>query len=146
MINIKRFIKEIIGLTVRFSGISFLIREVFFRNKVTVILYHNPMPEIFRKHIDYLSKHYNLISLDKLVSAICNKNWSNIPPKSLVITIDDGFKDNYNLIEIFKKYNEAISIFKNNLMLYIDDIIEEKLHADDFKNITFPVNSKDENE
>ena len=111
MINIQRFIKEIIGLTVRFSGISFLIREVVFRHKVTVILYHNPTPEIFKKHIDYLSKHYNLISLDKLVSAIYNKNWSNIPPKSLVITIDDGFKDNYNLLEISKTYNAYPTIY-----------------------------------
>lgn len=107
----KKSIKKIIGFIIRFSGIWFLIREVFFRNKVTIILYHNPNPEIFKSHIDYLSKHYNFISLDRLVNAIYNKDSSDIPPKSLVITIDDGFKENYNLLEIFKTYNFCPTIY-----------------------------------
>jgi len=111
MIKVRKSIKEIIGFIIRFSGIWFLIREVFFRNKVTIILYHNPSPEIFKSHIDYLSKHYNFISLDRLVNAIYNKDSSDIPPKSLVITIDDGFKENYNLLEIFKTYNFYPTIY-----------------------------------
>jgi len=111
MVIIRRYIKKIIGFIIRFSGIWFLIREVFFRNKVTIILYHNPNPEIFTKHIEYLSKHYNFLSLDRLVNAIYNKNSLDIPPNSLVITIDDGFKDNYNLLEIFKTHNVYPTIY-----------------------------------
>ena len=111
MIKVKQYIKQIIGFIIRFSGISFLIREIFLRNKVTIILYHNPDPLTFRKHIDYLTKHYNLIPLAKVIDGIYNKNWSDIPPKSLVITIDDGFKDNYNLLEIFKEYNVYPTIY-----------------------------------
>ena len=107
----KKCIKKMLGAIIRFSGISFLIREIFLRNKVTIILYHNPDPLTFRKHIDYLTKHYNLIPLDRVVAGIYNKDWSGIPPKSLVITIDDGFKDNYNLLEIFKEYNVYPTIY-----------------------------------
>jgi len=109
--KIKRFIKEFIGFMFRFSGIQFLLREFIFRNKVTIILYHNPDPLTFRKHIDYLTKHYNLIPLDRVVAGIYNKDWSGIPLKSLVLTIDDGFKDNYNLLEIFKEYNVYPTIY-----------------------------------
>ena len=111
MIKIRESIKYIIGFIIRFFGISFLIREVFFRKKVTIVIYHNPSPQILKKHIDYLIKHYNLVPLDSVVDGIYNKDWSGIPPKSLVITIDDGFKDNYNLLEIFKKYNVYPTIY-----------------------------------
>ncbi len=102
--KIKKLIREIIGVIFRFSGVPFLIREILCRNKVTIIVYHNPKLEIFKKHIEYLSKQYNFISLSKLVNAILHKEWSNIPPNSLVINIDDGCKDNYKLLDIFKAY------------------------------------------
>ena len=108
---IKKYIKKFIGLIIRLSGISFLIKEVIFRNKVTIIVYHNPNPEIFRRHIEYLSKHYNLIPLARLVDGIYKKDWSGVPTKSLVITIDDGFRNNYNLVDIFKKYNVYPTIY-----------------------------------
>jgi len=103
--KIKKMIKEILGFIFRLSGIPFLLREVFCRNKVTIICYHNPKPEIFKRHIEYLSRNFNFICLDKLVNAIHDKNWSAFPPKSLVITIDDGHKENFKLLEIFKTYN-----------------------------------------
>ena len=40
-----------------------------------------------------------------------NKDWSDIPPKSLVITIDDGYRNNYKLLEIFKSYNVCPAIY-----------------------------------
>lgn len=107
----KGYIKHLIGFTIRFSGIFFLIREVFIRNWVTIIVYHKPSSETFEKHIRFLSKHYNFISLKRLVNAIYEKSSPDIPPKSLVITIDDGFKDNYNLLEIFKEYNVYPTIY-----------------------------------
>ena len=78
---IKEFIKEIIGFIFRFSGAPFLIRELFCRNKVTIVLYHDPKPKIFKRHIEYLSKYYNFISLNRLIDAIYNKNWSGHPAK-----------------------------------------------------------------
>ena len=109
--KVKELIKRIIGFIIRVSGVLFLMREVFYKDKVTILLYHNPKPELFKRHVEYLIKHYNLIPLNKLVAGICNKDWSGIPPKSLVITIDDGFKDNYNLLEIFKEYNVYPTIY-----------------------------------
>ena len=108
---IKGFIKEMIGFIFRFSGLSILIRELFCRNKVTIIFYHNPVPYIFKKHTEYLSKHFNYIPLNRLVNAISNKDRSNIPPKALVISIDDGHKDNYKLLDLFKTYHIYPTIY-----------------------------------
>ena len=104
-------IKEILAIAIRFSGIPFLIREVFCRNKVTITMYHDPKPDVFAKHLKYLSKHYHFIALDKLVNALHNGDWSNIPPKSLVITIDDGHAGNYNLLPIFQAHKLIPTIY-----------------------------------
>jgi len=108
---IKDAFREIIGFIFRFSCIPFLIREILCRNKATIIFYHNPVPSIFKNHIEYLSKHYNFISLISLVNAISTKDWSDIPPKALVITIDDGNKDNYKLLDLIKTYHIYPTIY-----------------------------------
>jgi len=106
-----KVIKEVLALVFRFSGILLFIRGVFCRNKVTIIFYHDPKPEVFRKHIDYLYKRYNFISLEILVEAIYQNDFKNLPPKSLVITIDDGNKGNYDLLDLFKKYKIKPTIY-----------------------------------
>lgn len=108
---LKETIKIVIGALLRFFGIYFIIREVICKNKTTIIVYHDPRPETFKNHIEYLSKHYNFIPLNRLVNAIQKKDKSDIPPKSLVITMDDGFKSNYKLLNIFKTYNITPTIY-----------------------------------
>ena len=104
-------IKEILAIAIRFSGIPFLIRELFCRKKVTILIYHDPQPDIFEKHRKYLSQHYNFIALGELVNTLHNGDWSNIPPKSLVITIDDGHAGNYNLLPLFKAHKLIPTIY-----------------------------------
>ncbi|MHA1294466.1 MAG: polysaccharide deacetylase family protein [Promethearchaeota archaeon] len=109
--KLKIFIKEIVAIIYRYSGIVILIREVFCRNKVTIIVYHNPSYDTFKRHINYLSKNYNFISLNRFIYANYTKNWSIIPPKSLIITIDDGYKDNFKLLKIFKMFRIYPTIY-----------------------------------
>ncbi len=100
-----------IGTFLRFSGISFFLREVVLRNRNTIIYYHCPSAMIFEKHLEYLIKRYNIISLDALVQAIVSQDWSNIPSKSMVITIDDGYKENFALLNVIKKYKIPVTIY-----------------------------------
>jgi len=111
MIFLKKYFKEIIGFIFRYSGMNYVIREILCRNKATIVFYHDPKPETFKNHLEFLSNHYNFISLIRLVNAIQNKDWSDIPPKSLVITIDDGHRCNYKLLAIIKKYNICPTIY-----------------------------------
>lgn len=85
-----------------------------------VLMYHSigDNPEFFtvetkefEKQMTYLAKHkFNVISAANLVEKI--KRGEKIPAKTVVITIDDGYEDNYlNACPILKKYNFPATIF-----------------------------------
>ena len=93
------------------SSIHVLIREFLCRNRVAILMYHDPKPTVFAKHLDYLSHHWTVISLETLVSAIYQKDFSRIPPKSVVITIDDGHAGNIELLPLFKQYRIRPTLF-----------------------------------
>ena len=103
----RDFLKNIVATVICLSGIHILIRECVCRNRVAILMYHDPKPTTFAKHIAYLSRHYTIISLDTLVSAIYQKDFSRVPEKSVVITIDDGHAGNIELLPLFK----AVSVF-----------------------------------
>ena len=101
----RNFLKNMIAIFVCLSGMPFLIREWVCWNRVAILLYHDPKPAVFAKHLAHLSHRYTVISLDTLVAAIHRKDFSEIPPKSVVITIDDGHAGNIELLPLFKKYH-----------------------------------------
>lgn len=107
----RRFLKNMIAALVCLSGIPFLVRKWVRRSQVAILLYHDPKPAVFAKHIDYLSRCYTLIPLDMLVAAIHRNDFSEIPPKSVVITIDDGHVGNFELLPIFKRYQIRPTIY-----------------------------------
>jgi len=92
-------------------GIHILIRECLCRNRVAILMYHDAKSAVFARHIAYLLRHYTVISLDTLVSAIHQKDFSRIPAKSVVITIDDGHAGNIKLLPLFKQYRICPTLF-----------------------------------
>lgn len=96
--------------------------------RVPVLMYHHVQPQsqavdkgqtatsvdngVFDQQIQYLtSQGYTLLTAKELVDALRNK--SQTPSKSVVVTLDDGYLDNYQYAyPIFKKYN-----VKGNFMI-----------------------------
>lgn len=109
--DIVNLLKEITCFAIRISGVPFLIRKVYARNKVSIIYYHDPKPDVLNRHLNFLSKRYNFIALDNLVNAIYSGEWTKLPPRSLIVTLDDGHKGNFDLIDIFKKYKITPTIY-----------------------------------
>jgi len=84
----------------------------------------------FEKQMDYLATHnYSVISLSELLKGL---RTGQLPPKPIVITIDDGFKSTYTLAyPVLKKYNFPATLFiytnfieKNNGSLTWEEIRE----------------------
>ena len=87
---------------------------------VPILMYHRfgydggslfVTPENFARQMNYLKNNgYEVISLDELVCGI--KNDKKFKHKTVVITIDDGYKDNYTYAyPILKKYGLPATIF-----------------------------------
>lgn len=68
-------------------------------------------PKEFEKQMAYLVKYkFNVISAANLIEKI--KRGEKIPPKTIAITIDDGYEDSYlNAFPILKKHSFPSAIF-----------------------------------
>jgi peptidoglycan/xylan/chitin deacetylase (PgdA/CDA1 family) len=74
-------------------------------------MYHDIAPEIADTHITVLRKYYNIISLTDFLEAKKSGGLNTLPPKSLVITFDDGHRNNYGLKPIVEKQRVPVVIF-----------------------------------
>lgn len=87
---------------------------------VPILMYHNigygegnfyVTPENFTKQMEYIKKNgYEVITLDQLVAAIKNKK--PLKRNKVVITFDDGYKDNFEYAyPVLKKLDFPATIF-----------------------------------
>src|SRR5687767_12620047 len=83
-------VKDLMFVAVRFSGLPFVIREVFQRRAVTILVYHRLQPAIAERHFRVLTRLYTPISLQDYLAARRNATCEQLPRKSIVVTIDDG--------------------------------------------------------
>jgi peptidoglycan/xylan/chitin deacetylase (PgdA/CDA1 family) len=102
--------RKVIFKSLRYTGIPYLIREIIQRRKVTILLFHDIDPVKADIYFKVLNEKYNIISLKEYIDAR-EKGTFNLPPKSLIITFDDGKKNNYLLKPLFKKYSINATIF-----------------------------------
>ncbi len=95
----------------RASPANFLVRVNAFapfrflnRGKLPVVMYHRfsqaeefgkTSLSVFENHLDYLTRCYKVISLNDAISHL--GSGSLLPPRSVVITIDDGYRDFYEI-------------------------------------------------
>jgi len=94
----------------RATLLPFLFREIQ-RRKVTIIVYHAPQPEVFDEHLAVLERLYNIIPLSTYVAAREAGATSALPPKALIVTIDDGHRSNYLLGAVIAKHHVPVTIF-----------------------------------
>ena len=67
----------------------------------------------FEKQMKYIKEAYNIVSI--------NSSWDNIKEKSLAITFDDGYVDNYiYALPILEKYNIPAIFFISTLNININ--------------------------
>jgi len=96
------------------------------RNQVRILCYHricdlpqtkdamdslNVCPAVFAQQMAFLSQNrFNVITLDQFISHSYKNR--KLPPKAIIITFDDGYRDNYiNAFTILKKYNLEATFF-----------------------------------
>ena len=103
-----------------FAGRSFLPgnKGAFF----LILIYHrvnpyrNPFmidvkhPSSFEGHVRFLRRTFNVLSLDEVMDRL--RKGEPVPKKTVVITFDDGYEDNYSYAyPILKKYAVPATVF-----------------------------------
>ncbi|MBK7410532.1 MAG: polysaccharide deacetylase family protein [Saprospirales bacterium] len=75
------------------------------------MMFHDLPEEAAWKAFSYLAKKYNIISLEAYLEARRQGAGVQLPPKPLIITLDDGHISNYTLLPIVRKLQIPITIF-----------------------------------
>lgn len=106
-----------------------------------ILMYHCVIPnadsanriavtdKAFERQMRFLrERNYNLLPLEELAGYILRKE--KIPPRSIAVTFDDGYKDNYiYAFPVLKKYRIPVTIF-----IILDDVgLPHKLNWQEIK-------------
>jgi hypothetical protein len=116
----KRIALTFFAFTGYLLGLSLWQKFLKRKNAVRILRYHSISDsrrhEVnvkccdFRRQMEHLAKFYNPISVRGFIEARANKN--DLPQKSVVVTFDDGYRDNfYNAYPILKSLNIPAMIF-----------------------------------
>lgn len=100
----KAGIKDFLAALVVVTGLARATRAWLWRDRVAVLLYHDPDPATLDKHLSYLRRFCDLVPLTDVASP------GNGRPRA-AITLDDGHAGNAALLPIFIKHNVRPTIF-----------------------------------
>lgn len=103
--------RETVAASIRWSGLAALVRNTWAKNRVSVLVYHDPSPDVLERHLEYLAKRYTFITLSDVVDALGSEAWTSLPKHSLVVTFDDGRRNNAKLQDLFARYRIVPTIF-----------------------------------
>lgn len=125
----KIFLCFLIGFALLLSGLFLWMSDKYV---VPVVMYHHVAPgsndradtvspETFYKHLEYLSKNgFDVLTLDEYVTR--KKNNEEFSHKSVVITFDDGYVDNYTYAyKELVKYNFPATFFLPSQLMGLRD-------------------------
>ncbi len=118
---IKKFIKISLSYICYYSGFSWIYKR-FFSGGVKALAYHSisnitlrPLeieqnPQNFEQQMVYLKKYYTILTLSEFFRYL--KNGHKYPDNSVLITFNDGYRDNYiNAYPVLKKLGIPAAIF-----------------------------------
>jgi len=117
-------------------------------NELTILLYHGVtdiqsrgIENIQGKHIpasnfsdqmEYLQKHCYVLSLDEFLEI--QKSGDDLPPKSTIVSFDDGFRNNYSIAAPILEEHQVPAVFyissgvvNTDIMFWVD-ILEDAIN------------------
>ena len=109
--SLSQQLRKIIFSSLYYIGIPFLLREVVERDRTTIVVFHAPSADAARGHFVALRKRYNIIPLADYLRARIDGRARKLPPKSLIITVDDGHRSNAQLKSLLQEMEMPVTIF-----------------------------------
>jgi len=107
----KRTARAFLLAAVRYSGAAWIARHTIQSHRVTVLAYHDPEPGVFERHIALLESMYTIVSLETLLSMLRGNDLRSLPPRALVVTLDDGWAGNTRLLPVVRRHRIRPALF-----------------------------------
>ncbi len=104
-------IAEVLTAGVVRAGLPPLIRATIARRRAAILLYHDPSPTTVDAHLRYLRRYYTIVPLTQLVTALREGRFGELPPRTIAITIDDGHRGNFELLDVFRAHQVVPTIY-----------------------------------
>lgn len=118
--------KELLTHILDISGLISLKLLLKRKNHLLILAYHRVLPkpndfaldegvisvspDIFEEEVKFCKKYFSLINFEQLKNAL--EGITKLPSNPLIITFDDGYRDNYvYTFPILKKYDVPATIF-----------------------------------
>jgi peptidoglycan/xylan/chitin deacetylase (PgdA/CDA1 family) len=120
MSSLKPLAKRLAFGLLRYGGVAALARNIRQRNRVTILFYHDPDAASFERHMRLLSSMYTIIPLGDYVDAVGRGSLRDLPPKPMVVTFDDGWAGNRELLPVFRSYGIRPTIFVSTSIVGTD--------------------------
>ena len=105
------FLRDSIFTLLRYSGIPFVLRELVQRRRITILVYHALPEGRARDHFQAMQARYHIIALADYLRARAEGTVWRLPSKSLIITFDDGHRNNFELRQLLEELRVPITIF-----------------------------------
>lgn len=87
------------------------LRRRMRRGRVAILVYHEITPDLFAAHLEYLTATYNIVPLSQLAEAIEAGSLDGVPPDALILTFDDAWRSNYDLVPVLRRFGVQATIF-----------------------------------
>jgi peptidoglycan/xylan/chitin deacetylase (PgdA/CDA1 family) len=110
-VGTKRAARETVGGLIRWSGGAAVARRVRAERRAGILVYHDPEPETLERHLEYLTRRHRFVTYDAVATAVRTGDWSELPPKSIALTFDDGYARNLSLVPIFESFGVVPTVF-----------------------------------
>ena len=118
---LKEAIRTRLSRAIVGAGLTSIGRMLFPKNGAVILYGHRVQdddegdlqglrPSWFAEQLDYLNQHYDFLPLSGLLD--CYEQQQPIPRNSVVITFDDGFRDNFtNAYPLLQQYHVPATVF-----------------------------------
>jgi len=107
----RRLIRNLFFAFLRYSGLPFLLRRTIQKGQVTMVVYHSPSADGAREHFAALQKRYHVIALADYLRARAEGTFHQLPACPLIITLDDGHQQNFELKPVLEELKAPMTIF-----------------------------------
>ena len=155
----KKIFKGGLFFGIYYSGLLHLLIAILKRlrgkHSTIILFYHRfcnnksdgyQLPELdikeFRKQMEHIKKWYKVISMDELVKGLVDGNIFRLP--SVIISIDDGYLNNYRLAyPVVKELDLPVIIYLTTGLIgtenatWVDDLMDIFLETK-MKSLSFP--------